>query len=119
MSVGRATVGYLYCLEFVPLSSQATVGTIMQIFSSSVTLILTLYFYFISRYWLWIQVFGWTFNLITVVGVIFMPESPKYLLTTRRYDECRQVLTKIGKFNKGAMEFNGVFDIEIEDKKQT
>jgi hypothetical protein len=87
----------------------------MQIFSSSVTIQSTFYFYYISRYWLWFQIFGWTINLIAVVGVIFMPESPKYLLTTKKYSECRKVLNMISKFNKGtnSKPFQGLFDREI------
>ena len=89
----------------------------MQIFSSSVTIQSTLYFYFISKYWVWFQIFGWTLNLIAVVGVIFMPESPKYLLTKKKYDECRKVLSLIGKFNNGSNSkpFEGKFDREILD----
>ena len=53
--------------------------------------------------------------MIAVVGVIFMPESPKYLLTTKKYSECRKVLNMISKFNKGtnSKPFQGLFDREI------
>jgi MFS family permease len=53
MSVGRATIGYLLTLELVPEDSQATVGTMLQFCSSSVTVLACIYFYFISKYWLW------------------------------------------------------------------
>ena len=84
-------------------------------FGSSVTIQSTFYFYFISRYWVWFQIFGWTMNLIVVVAVIFMPESPKYLLTNKKYNECRAVLSKMGKFNniKNSKPFEGKFDREI------
>ncbi len=116
MSVGRATVGYLYALELVPLNSQATVGTIMRIFSSSVAIFVTLYYYLISKYWVWLQVFGLTLNLIAVIGTVFMPESPRYLLNTKRYDECRAVLSLIGRFNGKDGPFKGIFDREILEK---
>ena len=46
-----------------------------------------------------------------------MPESPKYLLTNKRYNECRTVLNQMGKFNKGKyfIPFEGKFDREIID----
>ena len=115
MSVGRGTVGYLYTLELVPLSYQPAIGTSLQFFSSSVTVLATIYFYFISKYWVWLQLFGWTLNLITIVGVIFMPESPKFLLTMKKYDECRKAMTIIGRFNGNKNDFDGKFDQEIQD----
>jgi hypothetical protein len=75
----------------------------------------TLYFYFISKYWVWFQLFGWGLNLITIIGVIFMPESPKFLLTMKKYDECRRAMTIIGRFNGNKNDFDGKFDREIED----
>jgi Sugar (and other) transporter len=90
-------------------------GTILQIVNSSVTIFSCIYFYFISSYWLWFQLFSLLLNLLVVVCVVFMPESPKYLITKRRYEECRQVITRMIRYNKGpeAEPFRGKFDKEI------
>ena len=87
----------------------------MRVFSSFITVLSTIYFYFISKYWVWFQVFGWGLNLITIVGVVFMPESPKYLLTKKKYDECRKVMTIIGRLNGIKNDFSGKFDRELKD----
>jgi len=51
-----------------------------------------LYFFFISKYWLWFQVFGFLLNLLVVVAMFWVPESPKWLLGKRRYNDAREVL---------------------------
>ncbi len=47
-----------------------------------------------------------------------MPESPKFLLTIKKYDECRQVMTIIGRINGKKNEFDGKFDREIMDAEK-
>ena len=81
--------------------------------NSSVTILSCIYFYFISKYWLWFQLVGWSLNVLTVVCVIFMPESPKFLLTKKRYDECRKVLTRMAIKNNKESPFDEKFDREI------
>ena len=48
-SVARASVGYLYALEFVPHAKQAAIGTGIQIVNTLVTILSCIYFYFISK----------------------------------------------------------------------
>jgi hypothetical protein len=85
------------------------------VFSSFITVLSTFYFYFISKYWVWFQVFGWGLNLITIVGVMFIPESPKYLISKKKYEECRRVITIIGKINGSKNKFDGKFDREVRE----
>lgn len=113
MSVGRATIGYLYMLELIPTEYQAAAGTTLQVVNSSVTILSCLYFYFISKYWLWFQLFGWSLNVLTVICVIFMPESPKYLLTKNRFEECRFILSRMAQVNGKRGPFEGKFDSEV------
>ena len=51
-SVGRATVGYLYMAELVPLKNQTTVGTLLQFMVSVVAIAACAYFYCVSKHWL-------------------------------------------------------------------
>jgi hypothetical protein len=51
--------------------------------------------------------------VITIIGVFFMPESPKFLLSMKKYDECRQVMSIIGRFNGKEQAFDGKFDVEL------
>ena len=40
-----------------------------------------IYYWFISNYWIPLQVFGGVLTIASAVGVWFLPESPKFLLT--------------------------------------
>ena len=48
-SVGRATVGYLYVMELVPTPQQTTVGTVLMIMNSVITIFSCIYFLYISK----------------------------------------------------------------------
>ncbi|TNV80510.1 hypothetical protein FGO68_gene767 [Halteria grandinella] len=120
-SVGRATVGYLYMMELSPLKQQTTIGTLLQIFNTFVTIFACFFFYYISKQWQWFEIIGLVINLIVIVCVVFMPESPKYLYAQRRWDDMRKNLNVIAKLNK-APAFKGLFDKEVnpavgEDQK--
>lgn len=68
---------------------------------------------YISKYWRGYQLIGWSFNFVTIVGVFFMPESPKFLISKNKFDEARTSLRVIAKFNnfKGSLNFK--FDKEV------
>jgi MFS family permease len=53
-SVGRTIVGYIYMQEFIPTAYQSVVGTVLQVLSGCNALIGVLYFYCISKYWLYL-----------------------------------------------------------------
>jgi hypothetical protein len=38
-------------------------------------------------------------GIIALVGIIILPESPKFLITKKRYDEARVAISKIAKAN--------------------
>jgi len=51
--------------------------------------------------------------------IFFVPESPKFLVTKKRYDEARDAINKIAKFGykKNIPYFFGMFDQEIKDRR--
>ena len=67
----------------------------------SVTVIwVSLYFWFVSKDW------QYPYVIVVIICAVFnplflwlIPESPKYLYEKERYEECRQVLKKMGRFN--------------------
>ena len=46
-----------------------------------------------------------------------MPESPKYLLSMKRYDDARKAINYISKMNGTGLSFNGLFDREVIDRR--
>jgi len=93
------------------------VGTILQLNNGFVAVYTVIYYWFISTNWIPINIFGAVLTLVSAVGVYFLPESPKFYLSTRRYDEAREAINFIAKTN-GKREFTAKFDREVIDEKQ-
>jgi hypothetical protein len=82
------------------------VGTILQINSGFVTTLGVLYFWFICKNWLYLAIFGCILGVISFFGTLFfIPESPKFLISLKRYDEAREAISYIAKMN-GKPAFN-------------
>jgi hypothetical protein len=45
-----------------------------------------IYFWKISKDWRWIAMFGCATGILSMLGVLFMPESPKFLVTIKKYE---------------------------------
>ncbi len=114
--VGRSSISYLYMQEFLPKDKQTLVGTILQLNNGFVSIYTVIYYWFISNDWIPIQVFGGVLTAVSAIGVWFLPESPKYLLTVKRYDAARAAISYIAKVN-GKAPFANLFDREVLDKK--
>lgn len=84
----------------------------MQVANTLMTILSCVYFYYISKQWVWFQLFGCFLNLLAVVGTIFTPESPKFLHAQKKWDELRVVLNIIGTSNGVRTKFLGKFDRE-------
>ena len=91
-------------------------GTILQLNNGFVAVYTVLYYWFISTNWLPINIFGAVLTAISAVGVYFLPESPKFYLSTKRYDEAREAINFIARTN-GRREFTAKFDREVIDEK--
>lgn len=98
-SVGRCSISFLYLMELLPASRQVLVGTILHFNNASVGIIGCLYFWKISKNWLWLEVFAGSLALVALIGTfLLMPESPKYLVSKKKYDEARDAINVIAKF---------------------
>ena len=62
-----------------------------------------IYFYFISKYWLPFEIFGWSLNLLVVSCLFLVPESPKYLLSKKRFVDAKVSLAVIARVNNRGM----------------
>lgn len=79
----------------------------------STTIFISLYFRFISRNWIGFQVCGFVLTCLSTLGLFFVPESPKYLWSAKKYKEARDKLNYIAKFNMNT-NYNKKFKFETE-----
>ena len=75
---------------------------------------MALYFWLITKEWIYYQMVGLSLNVLTVICLLFIPESPKFLYEKKRFDEVRQVFQKIANINGLKINFNFKFDYELE-----
>ncbi len=115
-SVGRCSISFLYMMELLPVKTQVIAATLLHAHNAVISLFACIYFWFIWKNWLGIQIMAGIMGFVSCIGAFFMPESPKYLISRHLYDEAREAINRIAKFNK-QNEFHGEFDREIDDKK--
>jgi MFS transporter, SP family, sugar:H+ symporter len=115
--VGRSSISYLYMQEFLPQNRQTLVGTVLQLNNGFVAVYTVIYYWFISKQWLYINIFAGFLTALSMVGVFFLPESPKFLITLRRYDEARAAINVITRVNKKEP-FTSKFDREVIELKE-
>lgn len=87
------------------------VATILHIKTASVSLIGCLYFWFLSKNWLWLEIMACGFGVVAGLGALLVPESPKFYISQHKYDEARAAINKIARWNR-RKEFHGEFDRE-------
>ena len=87
--VGKANIAYIYLLELTPVKWQTYVGT-MLLFADGFTMIaISLYFRYISKDWLWYDVYALAMTAFAFFGSLIVPESPKYLYSYKKYKEAK------------------------------
>lgn len=97
----RMSLGYVYMMEFCAESNQTVVGTVHLIIECMIALGASFYFQVISKHWVWFVVFGLVGELFgLVMTILYIPESPKFLLMQCRFTEARHVLNQVAKRNR-------------------
>ena len=87
----RYYVGYTYNLEFQPKRSHVIVSVVQFSAESIVYLLNIAYFVYISDRWIPLQIPNLILSLVGVIYVYFMPETPVWLVATKKYDSARGV----------------------------
>ena len=92
-------VGYTYLLEMQPRTHQVLVSTTMFLFESVVFIFMCFYFWVISDQWKMLQIPNLILATYGIIFLIFMPESPRFLVAAKRFDDARDVFKWIGRKN--------------------
>lgn len=95
----RYYVGYAYNVEMQPKSHYVLVGTSMFLIESIAYLSICVYFMKVSKYWKPLQIPNIILISAGLVFLCFMPESPRFLISKRRFEDARDVFKWIGQVN--------------------
>jgi len=76
----------------------------------------TLYFMFVSTHWEGFVLLGLILQVFSCVTVFWIPESPVYLLKTKKFEELKEALKTIGEWNGTKLDWNA---LEFEDSSAT
>jgi len=76
---------------------------------SVVYLLDIIYFLYISKEWVWLQIPNIILCLVGVTWVLLLPETPRYLLAKKRWNDARDCFKKMAKWN-------GCENVEIWDE---
>lgn len=66
---------------------------------SAIPIWLTIYYWYISINWVPFHLIGPVLNITALIGLPFIPESPKFLYEKKRYMECYKSLRKMADIN--------------------
>ena len=77
-----------------------------------------LYFWKMSKDWLWLEIYACATGIISMVGVFLLPESPKFLVTVKKYDQARLAINTIARINKSNEVFDCQFDREVVQRRE-
>lgn len=115
--VGRCSISFLFLMELLPYKKTTFYGTIVHMSNGLLTVVFVIYFLYISRNWKYIEIFALGLTVVCFLGVLLLPESPKFLVSKSKWGEARRALSQIAKIN-GRDVFTGKFDREKISAKQ-
>ncbi|CDW81726.1 solute carrier family member 5 [Stylonychia lemnae] len=114
---GKSNIAYIYMLELIPSKFGTYLSTLACIADGFTTILISLYFRFVSINWIYFQIFGLSMTFVSCFALFFLPESPKYLWSAKKFKEARESLAFIAKFNKKtSFTKKFKFETEIQDE---
>ena len=99
---GRYYVAYVYLIEFVPARFQNNAGLYIFMVFGVVMTYIAMQFWFIVKYWQVNAVWSLALSIFSlVVTFVWMPESPRFLYSRKKFQEASLIMARIAKLNLG------------------
>ena len=80
LSTVSLNIGFQYFMELIVKRERAWYATVYNIIDFSVYSQMVYYFLKISKHWFYFYGLGWVANLIGLVMILYIPESPLFLI---------------------------------------
>lgn len=97
---GKSIVLYNYTMEACIPHWRQTFVNLNSIFDTGVIMFISVYYQHFSKSWIYLQLIGISATLLCLLfTTLTLEESPKFLYTKGRFEEAREKLVKIAKFN--------------------
>ena len=96
----KGIIPFCYIAELVPSNNKATTTIVLTAFDLASLMVLNSYFLLISRDWMPIQLATTILATCALLySMVFIPESPHWLLSQGRLSEAIDAFNSIAKFN--------------------
>lgn len=93
----RCSVSYTSGCEWLPKSKQIYSSMITQMINACVPLLLAVYFWKISKHWIYFYDFTLILAIIGTILWFFIPESPRWLVSEDRNDDAKKIINDIAR----------------------
>lgn len=98
-ATGRATIGFVYFVEFLPEDKKSYYGTLVNVIEGLTLIAVSLILAYATKSTAPFLIYAITCHLVVNIVSLFVPESPSFLAGKKRYAEARKVLDQISTFN--------------------
>lgn len=120
VSIGRFTCGYLLLTELVPEKWEYLVGPGFLSGDAMMIIYLTIYFRYISQNSMPVFWAGLILNIFCMImTMLFVPESPKWLVSVKQFEKARQAIYRIARYNGTSTFEMSTFKLEDDHLNST
>ena len=102
----RIMIGYNYLVELMPKRYQTLTGTCWCLLEAFIPFMCALYFWQVSKEWLYVFLVGYAMQLFGLVAVFVLPESPNLSLEMGRLNELQATLEMVARWNRKKLEWD-------------
>ena len=113
LSTIRIQIAYVYMMELLPKHMQTPVTSGWNVQEAMVYVIATIYFWKISKLWYPFVAIGYVWNIISIILMYWVPESPRWLVSAGKLDEAREAFEVVAKWNSRKL----IWDEKLYDTK--
>ena len=102
-------------IEYSEAKYKTMLGTFLLVMDAFTNILLILFFKYVGNANI-MDYIGMGINILGVIAIWWLPETPEFLYNTYQFKEARAVLARIAQIN-GVLEYddtNMLFDTEIE-----